>query len=117
MSIKLNRRKTKWSITKSLKNLKAIYKPTVTMKELEDTLDNTKPYYLNNMGLSVNTDGSAVGENEASYMWGILKDWLTPDGEQLYVWEKKCSRDGKFKYIRYGSRKDFDMVIARKNEK
>lgn len=120
MSIKLRvkkKRKSEWSIINSLKNLKVIYNPTVTMKELEDTLDNTKPYYLNEMGLSVNPDGSDVGKKEASYMWGLLKDWSTPEGEQLYVWEKKCPRDGKFKYITYGTRKDFDMVIARKNKK
>ena len=90
--------------------------PTITMKELEDTLNATKPYYLNEMGLSVNPDGSDVEKEEASYMWGLLKDWSTPDGEQLYVWEEKCP-DGKFKYITFGTRKDFDMKIAQKNNK
>lgn len=116
MGIKLKtKKKSEWSIIKSLKNLKDIYKPTVTMKELEDTLNKTKPYYLNDMGLSVNPDGKDVEKKEASYMWGLLKDWSTPDGEQLYVWEKKCPRDGKLKNIKYGTRKDFDKVIAQKD--
>lgn len=61
MNLKVKKkRKSEWSIVWSLKKLNVIYKPTVTMKELEDTLANTKPYYLNNMGLSVNPDRSDV---------------------------------------------------------
>ena len=117
MSIKLKvkkKRKTVWSIIPNLKKLKVLYKPTVTMNELTDTLYNTKPYYLNDMGLSVYPNGSDVEKKEALYMWGLLKDWSTPDGEQLYVWEKKCPHDGKFKNIRYGTRKDFDKVVAQR---
>lgn len=117
MGIKLKtKKKSEWSIITNLKKLKVVYMPTITMKELEDTLNATKPYYLNEMGLSVNSDGSDVEKEEASYMWGLLKDWSTPDGEQLYVWEEKCP-DGKFKYITFGTRKDFDMRIAQKNNK
>ena len=63
MSIKLKvkkKRKTVWSIIPNLKKLKVLYKPTVTMNELTDTLYNTKPYYLNDMGLSAYPNGSDV---------------------------------------------------------
>lgn len=109
---KKKRVESDWSIIKDLKRLKVLYKQTVTMKELEDVLRKTKPYYLNEHGLSVFADGTEVDKDKAYYMWGILKGWETSKSEQLYVWMYKDS-DGKFKYISYGTRKDFDLVIAR----
>ena len=106
------KKKMEWSVANNLKQLKSIYSSTVTMKVLKKELMSTKPYYLNELGLSVLADGTEVGKANASYMWGILKGWETPKGEQLYVWMYKKS-DGKFKYISYGTRKDFDLVIAK----
>ena len=102
-----------WSVANNLKQLKSIYSSTVTMKMLKKELMSTKPYYLNEMGLSVYADGSEVRKSDASYMWGILKGWVTTDEEQLYVWTIKGA-DGKFKYINYGTRKDFDRVVAKR---
>jgi len=109
---KKRRAVSEWSIIKNLKQLKELYKPTVTMKELEEELKNTKPYYLNKKGLSVLADKSDVSKSAALYMWGMLKGWETSGGEQLFVWMRKAA-DGNFKHIRFGTRKDFDFVVAK----
>lgn len=110
--LKQKRGESSWTITNNLKTVKKLFRKNVTMKELEDVLRKTKPYYLNEQGLSVFSDGSEVGKDKAYYMWGILKGWETPEREQLYVWMYKMN-DGKFKYISYGTRNDFDLVIAK----
>lgn len=110
--IKKRRVESEWSIIKNLKKLRELYKPTVTIKELEEELRNTKPYYLNKKGLSVLADRSDVSKSAALYQWGMLKGWETPDGEQLFVWMRKAD-DGNFKYIHFGTRKDFDFVVAK----
>lgn len=109
--IKKRRTESEWPIIKNLKQLRELYKPTVTMRELEEELRNTKPYYLNKKGLSALADRSDVSKSAALYQWGILKDWETPNGEQLFVWMRKAD-DGNFKYIRFGTRKDFDIEVA-----
>ncbi len=112
VKIKKRRTESEWPIIKNLKQLRELYKPTVTMKELEGKLKNTKPYYLNQKGLSALADKSDVSKSAALYKWGVLKGWETPDGEQLFVWMRKAD-DGNFKYIRFGTRKDFDVVVAK----
>ena len=112
VKVKKSKTESEWTIIKNLKQLRELYKPTVTMKELEEELRNTKPYYLNKKGLSVFPDGSDVSKSAALYKWGMLKGWETPGGEQLFVWMRKAD-DGNFKYIRFGTRKDFDFVVAK----
>lgn len=109
------RKKKEWPIRKDFKKLRELYWPSVTEKKIDDVLDKTRPYYLNDMGLSVDKNGKNISEDLAVYKWGMLNGCITPspDEEQLYVWSIRA-KDGNFRYTKFGTRRDFDKVIAKK---
>ena len=43
-------------------------------------------FYLNELGLTIQSGNSRVNKTTAKYMWAILDGYLTEKQEQLYAW-------------------------------
>ncbi len=65
-------------------------------------------YYLDELGLSINSNGKPVEKELARYMWAQLG--MTYNKEPLYVWMHQKG-DGKFGNIAMGTLKVFDKEI------
>lgn len=83
----------------------------IALKDFQDILDTSYAYYLNEMGLSVNMDGSKADKMSAQYMWAQLDKCKTANGEHLYVWMTRKD-NGTFGNIAFGTKAMFDANIV-----
>lgn len=90
------------------KQLKKQYGVVMPYKELKMYLA-SYTHYLNDLGLSVNLDGSPVEIQTASYLWTSLS--IDSKKEPLYAWMCRNNK-GEFRNIVFGTRKKFDREIV-----
>lgn len=88
----------------------------VSIEELHNILENAHEYFLDEFGLSANIDGSPVNETKAVFKLAQLDEKIEDGNEYILAWMYK-HEDGKFKNLEFGTRHDFDKVIARKRHK
>ncbi len=85
------------------------YKFDKSYKEMLEHLNGLQEYYLNDWGLSLNSDGLPVEKEHAKYVWASLGiDYMK---EPLFAW-MYGNDNGEFHNIFFGTRKDFDMEIV-----
>lgn len=112
LTFKVRSRKSVWKLPYDVfGHFRKKYDVEIALKDFQLILDNAYTYYLNEMGLSVNTDGSKVDESTAQYMWTQLEKCKTTNGEQLYVWMIKKD-SGTFGNIAFGTKTLFDEIIV-----
>lgn len=85
------------------------YKLDKSYEDMLEHLNGLQEYYLNDMGLSINLDGSSVEKETAIYVLAVLG--LTYNNEPLYAWMHGNGK-GEFHNIVFGTRKDFDKEIV-----
>lgn len=112
-NIIISKKKNVWHPQNYLKDIKVLYKTSVTMKELKEKLEETPPQYIDMRSFSADDKGKPINEFSNVYQLGILEGWENSDGEQLYVWET-MTKDGNFRYTSYGTREKFGEVLAKK---
>lgn len=85
------------------------YKLDKSYEEMLEHLNGLQEYYLNDLGLSVNFDGSSVEIKTARYLWASLG--INYNNEPLYAWMHGNGK-GEFRNIVFGTRRDFDKEIV-----
>ncbi|MDY6370718.1 MAG: hypothetical protein SPL12_00275 [Bacteroidales bacterium] len=112
LTIKLRPRKNVWKLPYDVfGHFRKKFDIEIALKDFQVILDTTYAYYLNEMGLSVNTDGAKVDKLSAQYMWAQLDKCKTATGENLYVWMTKKD-NGTFGNIAFGTKAMFDANIV-----
>ena len=113
LTFKIRPRKSVWKLPYDVfGHFRKNFGIEIALKDFQIILDNAYVYYLNEMGLSVNTDGSKVEKTSAQYMWTQLDKCKNAAGEQLYVWMIKKGRSS-FGNIAFGTKSMFDATIVK----
>ena len=104
-----------WKLSKrEFGQYRKMYELHITYADFINHLNGLYIYYLNELGISVNIDGSPVEKELAQYMWAQLEKKF--NNEPLYVWMSRRGK-GKFGNISIGTRIIFDKEIANNYQK
>ena len=113
--IKISEQCSQWKLSKrEFGQFRRNYNLGVSYKDFVNELNGLYVYYLNDIGLSVNLDGSSVEKESAQYMLAQLV--RTFDKEPLYAWMYPKG-NGEFKNITLGTRTEFDKEIVKNQNK
>lgn len=112
LTFKARPRKSVWKLPNDVfGHFRKKYGVETSLGDFRVILETAYTYYLNEIGLSVNADGSKVDKSSALYMWAQLDKCKTTSGEQLYVWMRKKD-NGTFGNIAFGTKPLFDKKIV-----
>lgn len=101
----------KWKLSKrEFGQYRRKYKFDYTYEDFLKHLDSLFEYYLNDMGLSINNNGSPVKKELTKYMWAPLG--ITFEKEPLYVWMYQRG-GGIFCCLTVGTKYEFDKEIVK----
>jgi len=104
-----------WKISKrEFGQFRKMYNLEVSYPEFQNYLNGLYVYYLNEIGLSINLNGTPVEKESAQYMWAQLDK--TFNGKPLYVWMHQKG-GGEYGNISLGTRKTFDKEIVTNHQK
>lgn len=107
--------KYQWKLSKrEFGQYRKMYGFNVSYVDFLKQLNDLYVYYLNELGLTVNIDGSPVEKESARYMWAQLKKDFYK--EPLYVWMYQKG-EGEFGNIGLGTRMVFDKELAKNHQK
>lgn len=106
--------KRKWKVLNEKKKLLELCSQDqeVNLNEVRKILENTKTYYLNKRGLSVEMNEDKVTELNAFYQFAPIEGYKGRKGEPIFAWSEK-KKDGKFCFAKFGTRYDFDLMIVK----
>lgn len=111
LTFKVRPRKSVWKLPYDVfGHFRKNFGVEIALKDFQIILDAAYTYYLNEMGLSVNTDDAKV-DKSVQYMWAQLDKCKTAKGEPLYVWMTKKD-NGTFGNIAFGTKTIFDAIIV-----
>lgn len=102
-----------WKVLNDKEQLQKICEPSkiINLNEVRGILESTKTYYLNNYGLSMQNKDRKVPMKDAKYQWAVLEGYRTEEREPIIAWS--CKNDnGKFGCAEFGTKNDFDSIIA-----
>lgn len=113
--INLSQHHLRWKMSKrEFGQFRRKYNLDVLYEDFLNYLDSLHVYYLNELGLSINTNGKPVEKELARYMWAQLGK--TYNGEPLYVWMNQKG-GGVFGNIAFGTRMIFDKELITNHKK
>ena len=102
------------NIKREFGQFRKMYNLEVSYPEFQNYLNGLYVYYLNEIGLSINLNGTPVEKESAQYMWAQLDK--TFNGKPLYVWMHQKG-GGEYGNISLGTRKTFDKEIVTNHQK
>lgn len=111
-NINFNINPNKWKLSKKeFGQFKKKYHHEERYQSFLDYLNDLYVYYLNDSGLSINSNNSEVTPETATYMWSQMQ--ISFNNEPLYVWMHQKG-GGEYNKIAFGTKREFDrMIISR----
>lgn len=102
-----------WKVLSNKKELQKLCgsEKIINLNDIRYFLEHAKTYYLNEYGLTIEMNGKRVTKSDSTYKFAYLDGFAKENREPIIVWSKK-KRNGEFGSANFGTRYDFDRIIA-----